>query len=461
MCIGNFGELFRGKSYGFLFLAWFVMALIPAMAADTLQNTEPVCTEDHDHSAHAALPPVAAEPGPGSIQGGAPVWALELQKFFDHISSGRIEASALAQKEILKLDPGKAVCDLMSISMASVQGPPELKALAERLTTAENRTEHDLLYLVRGMSVNGFEAGVEKSLKTLMPMFRNPDVIASAYSLLGSQYLNAGNPQEALKMAEKALAVSADNIDALVIRGDASMQVGDFDTALGAFKKAAEKTDAPQISDMILTCYLEKGMFSEAMAVIDEKMKVSPSDVALMKLRIQCLYQDKRTAEAMALADKYMAQLPDSADIVTSKAFLLFNNESPGDAVTLLQGFIDKHPREASTLFYMANLLFQMNDQDAAQVYALRAIEADPTVPEHYLIACDTYLAKGKKDEALALLRKGMENAADPVAAQTIKRIMNEIENQPLAPSGNPSPVSPAPVSPSTGKSESNSGDRK
>jgi tetratricopeptide (TPR) repeat protein len=118
--------------------------------------------------------------------------------------------------------------------------------------------------------------------------------------------------------------------------------------------------------------------------------------------------------KAERLLDKISALEPESSHRYHLMGTIERSRGHPQKAIGSLKKAVDLDPNDPDTLGWLGNLLsLYMGRPDLGKPYIKRLIEIDPLVAWNYGAASAYYLAKGKLDKALSMIRKAIQ--MDPI----------------------------------------------
>ena len=114
--------------------------------------------------------------------------------------------------------------------------------------------------------------------------------------------------------------------------------------------------------------------------------------------------------KAERLLDKISALEPESSHRYHLMGTIERSRGHPQKAIGSLKKAVDLDPNDPDTLGWLGNLLsLYMGRPDLGKPYIKRLIEIDPLVAWNYGVASAYYLAKGKLDKALSMIRKAVQ----------------------------------------------------
>jgi len=179
--------------------------------------------------------------------------------------------------------------------------------------------------------VNAIKAGdfatAEEKFQKVVEL--DPSVVP-AYSILGGIYLKDRKAQEALDMADKALAIEPENEKALLVRMKAYEMLGDaekLNEARAAYLKAVPAEAAKQLLSEAENDY-NGGKMAEAKDALEKVMAQDPDNPRANYLLGLVLVNQGDNAEAKKHLEKFVKLAPDDPDASTAQQMIDYLNKS-------------------------------------------------------------------------------------------------------------------------------------
>jgi tetratricopeptide (TPR) repeat protein len=261
----------------------------------------------------------------------------------------------------------------------------------------------------------------------------------------GKMLLVARKPQEALARAEAALKVEPENIEALVLRGNALAGLSSFEEALkaleqairldpdrgatytdlgqvelaqgrrtdaeAAFLKATELAPADVRSHLALAnFYLSLGRKADAERAFDQALKLEPANVLANRFVAASKVSIGRPAEA----EPYLRRVADTSDKpedTLALADYYLQMSRPKDAVNTLETLKSRHDVPAVAVS-LARAYAAAGDREKAYALVDRVLSANKTFAAAHLVKGQLFLTDGRRDDAFSAIREAV--ALDP-----------------------------------------------
>lgn len=104
---------------------------------------------------------------------------------------------------------------------------------------------------------------------------------------------------------DEALKLEADNDDAFYWRGRTYKALGDCESAIIDFQKAAEEqTKNPELFEALAQCQVETGKIQDALISIDRIITLSPKNISFYHFKEQVLMDERKFNDVIAIADR-------------------------------------------------------------------------------------------------------------------------------------------------------------
>jgi tetratricopeptide (TPR) repeat protein len=196
---------------------------------------------------------------------------------------------------------------------------------------------------------------------------------------LAEERLRAWRLDEAEALFDVALAVQADNVRALIGKGQVGRRRGDHKLALYCFQKAAIAPGASLWAALELHSELkDSGRRDEARQWLEKEM--SRAERPILHLQIGYLArEDGDDAGARAAFARAVEIDSDFDQAQVELATEIFQQGRAEPAIRRLRDFIDAHPDNARAINALANFAEQMDDIESAVSLRRRATEIEPS----------------------------------------------------------------------------------
>ena len=206
---------------------------------------------------------------------------------------------------------------------------------------------------------------------------------SSLLANLAGAVLRQGRVDEALALAERALARDGDNATALAIAATAEHALGRFAAALAIFDRlvALSADDA--------AIWAERGdvlaalaRWDEARESYDRALALGPGHPAVLANRGNVLKQLGRLDEALESYDRALAIAPDFVDVLCNRGLTLQDLHRPEAALADYDRALALQPDHADVLANRGLALRRLQRYDAALASLDRALALRPDYPE-------------------------------------------------------------------------------
>ena len=322
------------------------------------------------------------------------------------------KTSAQAKSEAVEVDPDAkarlAALGYVGSFVASVGDDASRAGLAD---------PKDKVHLFNKITAARDLGKDENELAVAMTMLdevlkEDPKVI-DAWFTLGNMAARRGRQEQAIGYFKRALALKADDEEAVINMAHAYRKLGRDDDALVGFRRFLELDPKnAQVHYEIAQIMIDRGEFAAAAAELQAALAVEPKMAAARNaLGVVALNQGNlpfaETEIRQALEMK-----PDVRLAHYNLALLAEKRKDPATAQAEYLRELELHPNNFKAAFNLGKL-YEAERRPAEQEAAYRkAIEANPEFGEGYFYLAKLLLDQGRAfDEAVTLAKKGLEVA--------------------------------------------------
>ena len=229
-----------------------------------------------------------------------------------------------------------------------------------------------------------------------------PDFLDAQRALI--QYsLKAGNPQDAMKIAQKIQAQRPNEATGWLIEGDIKTAGGDWDNAAGAYRRALKITPAAQNAIKLHEALVDSGKSNDAAAFADEWLKAHPGDPQFYShLGNVALHQSKNAAAEQNYRFA-LKQAPSVPWVLNNLAWSLLEQKNPS-ALEPAQIANQLTPNQPAFMDTLANALSMTGNHAKAIELEKKAISLQAESTAYQLNLAKIYLAAGDKANARTTL---------------------------------------------------------
>ena len=196
------------------------------------------------------------------------------------------------------------------------------------------------------------QAAYEKAIVHYSRALRLKPDLPDALIHRGVAYFEHGNFSCALTDFSKMIELEPENTDAYIIRGDAYFRKGDFELAMDDYQKAIELN--PSDADAYIyrgVTYLEQDDFSLAIADFDKAVKLNPDDADAYIIRGVTYLEQDDFSLAIADFDKAVKLNPDDADAYVIRGDAYFGKDDFNLAMEDYKQAIELDPENAEAYY--------------------------------------------------------------------------------------------------------------
>ncbi|MFQ5775321.1 MAG: tetratricopeptide repeat protein [Kiloniellaceae bacterium] len=229
-------------------------------------------------------------------------------------------------------------------------------------------------------------------------------------------FLQAGQPQEALRLYRQVLKIHPDHADALNLSGIAAFQLGNIERALELIRKAvAARPDHVDANNNLGNVLKASGRLDEAEAAYRRALEIMPEYVGgHFNLGIVLEALD-RPDEAEAAYRRALELRPDFAEACLNRGNALKTVGRLHEAIGAFRQALEMAPDHADGHNNHGSALREIGKLDEAAAAYRRALEIEPRhVDAHYNLGI-ALQEQEKLDEAITAYRRALE--IDPAFA--------------------------------------------
>lgn len=250
------------------------------------------------------------------------------------------------------------------------------------------------------------------------------------YAALAQANLAAGKPHQAADAAARALLMTPDSPDLVIIRARAFEAMGDWYQALAVLDALLSvKPDEPRALELKATILFEKaGNPDAAMQVVGDAEGRFPNDPAFPELRGRILLSRGNSALGDAALNRALRLDP----LRGSTLALLADSSARSERWQEAAEYLSKIPswlRTADDLRLGWQIAMSLGDYDQALSFA-RALGKKAGGDEPLLLSARAVLAAGKIPEALDLIAKDLPAVSTPASRSTLYTLRALAERQ-------------------------------
>jgi arylsulfatase A-like enzyme/Tfp pilus assembly protein PilF len=320
--------------------------------------------------------------------------------------------SAPARSEVVEVDPDAkarlAALGYVGSFVASVTDD------ASRAGLADPKDKVNLFNKIsRARDLGKNENELAAAMTMLEEVLKEDPKVIDAWFTLGNMSARRGRHDEAIGYFKRALALKADDEEAVINMAHAYRKLGRDDDALVGYRRFLELDPKnAQVHYEIAQILIDRGQYAAAGGELRQALAVEPKMAAARNaLGVVALNQ-----EDLPLAEREIRQaLEMKPDVRLAHYNLALLAEKRHDAQTAQAEYLrelELHPNNFKAAFNLGKL-YEAERRPAEQEAAYRqAIEANPEFGEGYFYLAKLLLDQGRGfDEAVTLARKGLDVA--------------------------------------------------
>ncbi len=174
----------------------------------------------------------------------------------------------------------------------------------------------------------------------------------------------------------------------------------------------------------ISNIYLDLGITTMALEVLDRFLKALPKDMAGVKLKVSALRKLNRPEEALAILDELVVNFPNDRDAHLQRKDILIKLERPGEAMQALLKALDSDPLNEETY----DLILEMTDDRPTWLGRKASALIHKDKAESALFELENALKLSPRDLTLMMIKVealenlGKQEEADDLLEEVLQR---------------------------------------
>lgn len=328
-------------------------------------------------------------------------------------TAGRDREAEKAYREALRLDP-RPLPTKTKLAGALVRlgrhGEAERLILKLFAVPAAEMPPRDVAELLAEMLVQVWakpgEATLAEGLARLQARIKAPEPLLLVAERLSAQSAHGA----AVEACNLSLDRWPDSAPAFAGLGAALLAAGDADNAVLAAKRAVELDLSRRDARLVLVqALIERSEYAPAEAVLQEALLLDVNDVEVLGTYANLLFGLHRNGEALALLDRALGVAPGVANLHRLRSALLARLDRGDEAVAAAERAVELAPRDPAQRVAKAECLLQLDRIDEAEAVLSAALGLAPDDVPTLSMLGRLHNQRGAYDRAEAVLRRAVE----------------------------------------------------
>lgn len=298
-----------------------------------------------------------------------------------HVKKGKLQEAIQEYRKLLSGDE-QDIAIRNTIGELYVKSNQKDKAVEEFKVIADLYTEKGL-YSKSIASLKRIIRLKPKDLETghkLADLYQNQGFISEAkaeYAKLAKAYAQAKDIKKAIKIFEKLLTLSPEDMDARLALAELCTQDGKIETALEELNKVARFE-------------IRNNRLKEAQKILNQAKALKADDTRTLSNLIEIYKRENKKKEALALVNEILKKDKDDVQALYILGNIYFDNKDFPRAKEIFTKIIDIKPKDVEACVKLGRIFIQEGQLDKAfELY-------EPLV--------DTLIRKQKEEKAIGLL---------------------------------------------------------
>ncbi len=325
----------------------------------------------------------------------------------------RLRDTALEKLEnAIKYDPKLGDAHLMIARLNLIPGGSQKRAMEAATAAIEGfaqepkRKSEALLLrsLMHGEDRDAQKADLDQAIET------NPDNL-EAWQARALSLMQSGKPEDAISDLKKLIERQPENLNWVRAAAEALRELKRYDECITLLSEAIERSPQATLYSARARVYGETDKLEQALADVDQALKLNSKDVESRMMRAQILLQKGDVADAKKDIDRLMSEEPSSVQGVLMRGIIAAQEGRYQDAINDMKLLVRAFPDNARFAMQLAGY-YQMDNRPRQAIDAITPIiNSDPKNWQALRLRGDAKLSIGEHISAI----EDYEKAADVI----------------------------------------------
>lgn len=223
----------------------------------------------------------------------------------------------------------------------------------------------------------------------------------------GQLFLLNGRLEEARQLADEALSLAPNNVNALVFQAAVLAANNSSDTAIVSVEKALQiKPDSSDAILMLASIYTKSGNDDKAIRRLQQAMAKDPDNEAMQLMLANLFVKNQMKDEAEKALKKLVELKPDNPLNYRRLVSFYASNEQLDQAEHVLRDSVKRFPDDDKARMELVDFLYKARNVDTAIAELLPLIDRFPAAYELRFKLADFQLKKGELENAESTLKE-------------------------------------------------------
>ena len=312
-----------------------------------------------------------------------------------------------------------------------------LNARAEKLKAelaADPKNAEVALRLLN--TLDQMEAAPQEMAQLCEPAFQANPKDAALMAWLGQLSYRLGQMKLAMVTLKHALALDPNEVLANYSMGQLMMYAGAYDEGLKYGSKAWEGADATwyrrEIGRLYCIALARLKRFDDAYMFQQKRLAESPEHTQTVIDTADLLREMNRNIDGVALLRDLYKKKPRDPDLLFRLAVGYFEDENNVEAKVWADKLIDADSQHLECWNLRSQIRAKLGDFKGAMLDHMMIRELSKKTPLDHVFLSDCLVALGRKDEAVATLKQGLEEVSQwPDRVKQYKAALSKLTVQP------------------------------
>ena len=245
----------------------------------------------------------------------------------------------------------------------------------------------------------------QQAYDLILPLLNEDPNNVELLLLAGDALRNAGKPEASIPMIEKALEQDPDNRELKIQLASARLVNGDTDEAIQLLQSAEPTKDKFGNREMLLlVAWSRKKDFDSALTFVDEYIAAHPDDADVLSNSGVILFSMGNADAGRERFEKALKLKPDHSQVLTTWMRVEYKEKEYARAEEILIRLDKVLPENVRVLFTLANVSSLQGKTASGVSWLEKAVAASDTALEPRLVLAQHYLNQGEVNKAKSLM---------------------------------------------------------
>ncbi len=314
--------------------------------------------------------------------------------------NGNMVAGITALSKAVKSSPDNAELRKQLVKAYAMTGQTELAQseliIYQKLSkdTEETQKLRIIIYLQAGQ--------IEKALEIANEMLEKDPENTNKLALIGNLYANSGNNKQARTFFNKAMQIQQDHPAATAGLAGIERKNGNFDKAISLYESLVDSNTAGTMPMMALAEIAEQQKRTNDMLLWLEKARnAGPAEIRARLILANYYLRNAQPQKAETYAKEAIKQSPEQADLIALQGKVLIAQQRYSDALPPLKKLVAKLPESTTAHSLLGEAFLRQGILENARQHLQKALKIQQDNIIAISLLAETELKDGNLDKSL------------------------------------------------------------